>query len=414
MQRNLSVFAGCLVAIIVLVAAGCGDAPQDQPDALAETADTMAPSPNSDYTPELIVDEELTPEVAPSPVVEDSEPMTLPLLESAVEEAHDHEHDLHHDHMVADDFDLDAPVARVGDERITGREFQREMHMVWQRMEMEAGQHVDPPESFRLDVLNALINARVMRILAKNEGYEVSDELVAQEFATRRALFNSEAEYQQYLRVADLTEAELLKNIHQRLLVDKFRESLVDGMEIEEAYLEAEYEQMAAAGQLQRLEPTLDVAHILVRVEDVNEEGDWEAARDRIEAARDRIEAGEAFEDVAREVSEDYMSADRGGLYPESTRGRVPAVIDNIMFDLEPGELSEPLRGQAGWHLIQVLRRNEPGLIQFEEARDFIEAYLREGMINERMEFKINQAKLVMNIDIYESQAEEVPLEHHH
>ncbi len=311
--------------------------------------------------------------------------------------------------------DMDAPVARVGSEFISSKEFLREMQMMWQRMEMEQGGHVDLPPNFRMDVLNALIDARIMHLLAKNEGIEVSDTSVEKEFELRKSVFPTEEAYEQYLQLTGVSSEELLTNIRKRITVSKFLDSLTsDDMVVPEEDLEEEYEQRTAAGMLQRMVPTVDVAHILIRVEEPEDESAWEEALERITSLRQRIEAGEAFEDVAREKSEDYMSAERGGLYTESTRGRVPQAIEDVMFTLEPGEMSEPLRGIAGWHLIEVKSYNEPGLMTYEEVREYLEKELMERKQVEIVGTMINQAKLVMNIEVYDEAVNAIPLEDHH
>src|SRR5690554_4683803 len=165
MRIKRKIFGACLIALLMLAVAGCGEALQESQEGASETADATTPA-DTDHTPELIVDEPLQGAVSPADA-----PASMPLDLGAEETIESLDQDAAADaEGVAlsehENQDLDAPVARVGDETITGREFQREMHLVWQRMEMDAGGHVDPPEGFRLDVLNALIDARVMRILA--------------------------------------------------------------------------------------------------------------------------------------------------------------------------------------------------------------------------------------------------------
>ena len=95
------------------------------------------------------------------------------------------------------------------------------------------------------------------------------------------------------------------------------------------------------------------VRHILVRTSEVVSQDE---ARHKLEALRERIVNGADFGELARLNSEDG-SATRGGdlgwIYPGDT---VPE-FERAFKDLKPKDISQPVRTQFGWHLIQVLER---------------------------------------------------------
>lgn len=72
----------------------------------------------------------------------------------------------------------------------------------------------------------------------------------------------------------------------------------------------------------------------------------------------DRLEAGEDFADLAAELSTDPGSAAEGGDLGFVPRGRFIAPVDEAVFTLPPGEISEPIESQFGWHVIEVLERD--------------------------------------------------------
>ena len=98
--------------------------------------------------------------------------------------------------------------------------------------------------------------------------------------------------------------------------------------------------------------------HILVRIDAQASE---EAARRRILDIRRRIELGTNFAQMARDFSQDPGSAQRGGELDWAYPGDLVPEFERAMFQLQPGQLSEPVRSVFGMHLIQLLeRKREP------------------------------------------------------
>ena len=122
---------------------------------------------------------------------------------------------------------------------------------------------------------------------------------------------------------------------------------------------EADYDRLIAAPELaqRRVRETLSAevgqgapqvhaAHILVATQQAADE------------ARARIEAGEAFADVAREVSTDTGTAPNGGDLGWFTHEEMVPAFADAAFSLPVGEVSQPVASEFGWHLIEVLERD--------------------------------------------------------
>jgi peptidyl-prolyl cis-trans isomerase D len=81
---------------------------------------------------------------------------------------------------------------------------------------------------------------------------------------------------------------------------------------------------------------------------------DSAAVRARITALRNEIAGGAKFEDVARRESADSVSGADGGSLGKSTRGRLVPEFEKVAYALKPGELSQPVLTQFGYHLIKL------------------------------------------------------------
>ncbi|PSJ17948.1 peptidylprolyl isomerase [Nitrosomonas supralitoralis] len=93
--------------------------------------------------------------------------------------------------------------------------------------------------------------------------------------------------------------------------------------------------------------------HILIKINELTSESDGKL---RILALKERLDRGESFEEVARLYSEDASASSGGDLGWLSPGDTVPD-FERVMNALLPGEISDPVRSQFGWHLIQVMER---------------------------------------------------------
>lgn len=101
-----------------------------------------------------------------------------------------------------------------------------------------------------------------------------------------------------------------------------------------------------------------------------------DAAAQKAEAAYARIAKGEAFDVVARELSEDPTTKKNGGYRGFVTRAMMGKDIADVAYALERGKVSRPIRTAAGWHLIMVDGEHELPKPEFQQVRERIEMNL--------------------------------------
>lgn len=121
------------------------------------------------------------------------------------------------------------------------------------------------------------------------------------------------------------------------------------------------------AGDEERL-----ASHILVEVPADADDATVQAARER---ARDLAEQAQAegadFAALAREHSDDFGSADAGGDLDWVEPGAMVPEFEAALFEMEPGEVSDPVRTDFGWHVLYLRDvRGGEGAVPFEAVRD--------------------------------------------
>ncbi|MCU0885418.1 MAG: peptidylprolyl isomerase [Beijerinckiaceae bacterium] len=97
---------------------------------------------------------------------------------------------------------------------------------------------------------------------------------------------------------------------------------------------------------------------------------------DEAKAALARVRKGEDFAKVAAELSRDPGSGKEGGDLGYFTQDRMVPQFGAMAFQIKPGEISEPVQTQFGWHVIKVEDKRAKPLPKFEDVKGEIETYL--------------------------------------
>ena len=108
-------------------------------------------------------------------------------------------------------------------------------------------------------------------------------------------------------------------------------------------------------------------SHILISFEDEVIE---DAALDQIMDIQERIEGGESFEELAQEFSDDGGSAENGGDLGWAEPGLFVPEFDQVLFALESGEISDPVKTQFGYHIIRLDELKEGRKKEFNEIEE--------------------------------------------
>ena len=154
-----------------------------------------------------------------------------------------------------------------------------------------------------------------------------------------------------------------------RAMRDAFYEKKVRGG-VSEAQARAAYDEQV--GKL-KPEPEVHARHILVKTE--------EEAKDIVKQLR----AGADFNELAKKSS-DGGSAHSGGDLGYFSRGQMVKSFEDAAFALEPGQISDPIKSEFGWHVIKVEdKRNKPAP-SFEEVKDQISASLVQAQLKDTVQ----------------------------
>ena len=124
--------------------------------------------------------------------------------------------------------------------------------------------------------------------------------------------------------------------------------------------------------ELFRTEEQLSASHLLKMAKS---EDEFSEALDEIKKLRDRLVGGGDFTELVRSESDDKGNDGNLGTFG---KGRMVPEFEKAAYELKVGELSEPVRTQFGWHLIQLHERIPAKVTAFEEIKQKVIEYLTE------------------------------------
>jgi len=135
---------------------------------------------------------------------------------------------------------------------------------------------------------------------------------------------------------------------------------IAESVEVDDATLEKAYEEYTSGFQA---DETRNTRHILLSTNDGEEE---QAQLAKAEGLVTQLREGADFAALATEHSKDPGSAQNGGSLGEVERGEMVPEFDEKVFELAEGEISDPVKTQFGYHIIQVEKINATQAETFE------------------------------------------------
>jgi peptidyl-prolyl cis-trans isomerase D len=101
-----------------------------------------------------------------------------------------------------------------------------------------------------------------------------------------------------------------------------------------------------------------------------------EEIRKKAEDVLKQVKKGGKFEDLAKKYSEDPGSKAKGGDLGWITQGQTVPEFEKTAFSLSPGQVSDLVKTQYGFHIIKVLEKEAAHTKPFDEVKDSLRAPL--------------------------------------
>jgi peptidyl-prolyl cis-trans isomerase SurA len=248
----------------------------------------------------------------------------------------------------------------------------------------------DQALSFKLNILDELINNQVLLAHASHSGIAVSEAEVDKKIAELESPYSKE-EFQKKLTEQGMDSNDLRQGVRQTLILAKLINKeissrvSVSGPEIA-AYYEhnkANFNVSETQYHLSQIEVT-PVADPEVRNLKNDDAKSPVAADRKIQALYARLRAGEDFAVVAQEYSEDPRTAAGGGdmgFVPTSALESSPP-LKQAVKSLKVGDISGIVHTPEGYHIIKLLGVEEAGQHPLSDAQ--VQSTIRQTLMGEK------------------------------
>jgi len=285
---------------------------------------------------------------------------------------------------------IDKIAVIVNDEVITQREINQHLSPIYEQYNKEyTGKKLQNKMLEAEDmIINQLIEDKLILSEAKRQGIAATDKEIEIKLQTVKNKFETEENFRNTLAEQNISLSELRDRIKSDIIKSKLiRKEMgakvtITPKEVQE-YYNSYIEDFTEPEKVR-------VIGILVRK---NRGGRTEEENKfLIEKIKELIKNGEDFKRLAKEYSEETNGG--GGENIELIeKGQMIKEIDEAIFSLEEGEISNVIESPIGYHLFKVIEKIPAKVKDFEVAKSEIEDLLYKEKINEKLKKWLTELK---------------------
>jgi peptidyl-prolyl cis-trans isomerase C len=291
--------------------------------------------------------------------------------------------------------ELPAVLARVNGEEVTKVDFDR----LIKNMELSANGPI--PAERRDDIfrkaLDQLVTYTVLTQETRARKVAVTDAEVEGQIKQMRSQFQNEQDFTKALAARGMSLEKLKADTRIDLSINKMMEAeAATGQPPADAQVREFYDKNPDKF---KQDEAVRASHILFKVEESADAATKKKVRDEAEAVLKQVRAGADFGELAKKHSADG-SAQQGGDLNFFTKGQMVPAFDQAAFALKPGEISDIVTTQFGYHIIKVTDRRPASAVPFEQVSDRIKEYLTEQQKQQKVEAFIESLKQKSKIEV--------------
>jgi peptidyl-prolyl cis-trans isomerase SurA len=258
----------------------------------------------------------------------------------------------------------DYIVAVVNSEPITNNQVRARMLRFEQQLSQRGGA-LPPREELARQMMEQLISERAQIQYARETGVRVDESQLDNALLSiaRQNQLASVNDLRRRMQADGLDYNQVRSDIRDELVLQRLREREVQSrVNITESELSDFMRELRGTADISTL--AINLAQILVIVPENPTPQQVADAQAKAQRAAQRAKAGEDFATLVRELS-DASAADKqlGGVFGLRPANRYPDLFVDATQTLKAGDVSQPVRSPAGFHVLKVIEREQSSLL---------------------------------------------------
>jgi foldase protein PrsA len=264
-------------------------------------------------------------------------------------------------------------IAAVADGVVTQEQFDQ----IWAQAEAQyKSQDNAPPfpaegsteyNQLKASIVNYLVQNQIVKEKAAEMNVTVTDKAFQERMKQIVQQVGGQKKLDKLLKQQAVTQAQLEDQLKAQMLQDAVQQKVYADIKVSEADLKKYFEDPDNKAQFDVPE-SVDARHVLVKTE---------AEAEKVRALLEADNSDANWKKVAAEYSTDPGSKDSGGSLGNFPKGRMVKPFEDAAFALAVGEISEPVKSQFGYHVIEVTKKTPGSKQTFEQAKSTIEQQLK-------------------------------------
>ena len=248
------------------------------------------------------------------------------------------------------------------------------------------------------DIMRQLVEEKLMAQQIKEADITVTDEEVEKAVVDILRTNNITAEeLEQAIRARNMSMGQYKEDLKTQLIALKLKDMKVRSrVTVPESEIRAEFD---ARNKGQPKDEILKIRHVFFKYSDDDNQTVRREALKRAQDAKSRIVGGEAFEDVAKDVSEGPTAAQGGDLGDLNRKGLLPE-LERALRDKEPGFLTDPIETSNGVHVVRLEGREFRAQVTYEQQRGKIYQELYQREVEAQMKNWLQELKQASALDV--------------
>lgn len=216
-------------------------------------------------------------------------------------------------------------------------------------------------DNIECEVLKTLVFNKFLLAKAETDSVTIADEQIDQQLDMRMRQIlmayggDESTLIEQYGKTINELKLELRPRLKDQLLIQRMQEVITRNVKISPSEVEDFYNNIPK-DSLPFFSAEYEIAQIVLYPTATAQ--DIQNLKDQMLRMKIKIEKGErTFEELARRWSLDPGSASQGGDLGFQTKGTFVPEFEAAVAELQPGQISEPIKSQFGYHMIQLIER---------------------------------------------------------